>query len=187
MNELAGFGQGWGFGQCVDQGLREGGDVFGFAAGDEVAVLDHFSVDPVGAGVFEVSVDGGPRGESLALDDAGFNETPGTMADGCYRFAGFYELFDEGYGVFVGAELVGVDLAAGQDEGVVVGGPDIRDEMIDFDGLAPVGFVPALDLPGFDGDDIYFCSCFLEIFFGVGEFDLLVAVGGEDGDLFAVD
>src|SRR5207253_2303933 len=74
-----------------------------------------------------------------------------------------------------------------EDEGVVVGGMDFADEMVDFDGLAPVGVVPALDLAGLDGEDLYFCSCPLEIPFGVGEFDLLVAVGGEDGDFSSID
>ena len=88
------------------------------------------------------------------------------MADGGYGFTGFDELLDEGYGVSVGAELVGVDLAAGEDEGVVVGRVDFVDEMIDFDGLAPVGLVPALDLPAFDREDLYFCSCPLDSFWG---------------------
>ena len=172
---LAGFGQGF------DDLVAEGWNVFGFAAGDEVAVLNDFLVDPVGAGVFQVGVDGGPRGDGLAFDDVGFDQTPGAVTDGGYGFSGFDELLDEGYGVFVGAELVGVDLAAGEDEGVVVGGFDVVDEVIDFDGLAPVGLVPALDLAGFDGEDVDFCSGSLEISLGVGEFDLLVAVGGEDG------
>ena len=109
------------------------------------------------------------------------------MTDGGYGFSGFDEVLDEGYGVTVGAEFVGVDLAAGEDEGVVVCGSDVVDEVVDFDGLAPVGPVPALDLTGLDGEDVNFCSSFLEISFGVGEFDLLVAVGGEYGDFFALD
>ena len=109
------------------------------------------------------------------------------MADGGYGFSGFDELLDEGYGVAVGAEFVGVDLAAGEDEGVVVCRADIVDEVVYFDGPAPVGLVPALDLSGFDGEDVDFCSCFLEISLGVGEFNLLVAIGGEDGDLFTLD
>jgi len=157
---LAGFGQG-----CDDL-VAEGGDVFGLAAGDEVAVLDDFFVDPGGAGVFEVGVDGGPGGDGLSFDDVGFDQAPGAVADGGYGFSRFYELLDEGDGVFVGAELVGVDLAAREDEGIVVGGVDFVDEMIDFDGLAPVGLVPALDLPAFDREDLYFCSCPLDSFWG---------------------
>jgi hypothetical protein len=167
--------------------VAEGGDVFGLAAGDEVAVLHNLLVDPVGAGVFEIGVDGGPGGDGLTFDDVGLDQAPGAVADGGDGFAGFDELFNEGYGVLVGAEDVGVDLAAGEDEGVVVGGVDIGDEMVDFDGLAPVGLVPAFDLAGFDGDDLYGGSCLLEILLGIGEFDLLVAVGGQDGDLFAGD
>jgi hypothetical protein len=55
----AGFGQG-DFGQGFDDLSAEGGDVFGSAAGDDVAILDDLFVDPFGAGVFEVGVDGGP-------------------------------------------------------------------------------------------------------------------------------
>ena len=179
--ELAGFGQGF------DNLVTEGGDIFGFAAGDEVAVLDDFTVDPVGSGVGEVGVDGGPGGDGFALDDACLDETPGAMTDGGYGLAGLDELFYELYCVFVGAEFVGVDLAAGEDEGVVVGGLDIGNDAVDFDGLAPVGLVPAFDLSAFDGDNVYFRACLLEVLFGVGEFDLLVAVGGEDGDFFAAD
>jgi hypothetical protein len=43
---LAGFGEGF------DELVAEGGDVFGFAAGDEVAILHDFFVDPVGAAFF---------------------------------------------------------------------------------------------------------------------------------------
>jgi len=111
-NWLAGFGQGWGFGQGCDDLVAEGGDVLGFAAGDEVAVLDDFFVDPGGAGVFEVGVDGGPGGDGFAFDDVGFDQAPGAVADSGYGFSRFYELLDEGDGVFVGAELVGVDLAS---------------------------------------------------------------------------
>jgi hypothetical protein len=176
--ELAGFGQGWGFGQGFDELVAEGGDVFGFAAGDEVTVLDDFLVDPVGAGVGEVGLDGGPGGDSFAFDYVGFDQTPWTVADGGYGFSGFDELLDEGDGVLVGAELVGVDLAAGEDKGVVVGRFDLVDEMVDLDGLAPVGLVPAFNLSGFDGDDVYGGSCLFEVLFGVSELDLLVAVGG---------
>ena len=56
---LAGFGQ-RDFGEGFDDLVVESRDVFGSAAGDEVAVLNDFFVDPVGAGVCEVGVDGGP-------------------------------------------------------------------------------------------------------------------------------
>jgi hypothetical protein len=181
LARLAGFGQGF------DDLFAEGGNVCGFATGDEVAVLDDLFVDPVGAGIFQIGVDGGPGGDGLALDDAGFDQTPGTVTDGGYGFSGFDKLFDEGYGVFVGAELVGVDLASGKNQGVVVVGVNFGDEVINLDGLAPVGLVPALDLAGFDGENVDFCSCSLEISLGVGEFDLLVAVGGKDGYLFTLD
>jgi len=176
---LAGFGQG------LDECVAEGWDVFRFAAGDDVAVLDDFPVDPVGAGVREVGVDGGPGGHGLALDDACFDEPPRAVTDG--GLAGLDELSDELYRITVGAELVRVDLAAGEDEGVVVGGLDIGDEVVDFDGFALVGLVPAFDLSVFDRDNVYFRSCLLEILFGVGKFDLLIAVGGQDGDFFAAD
>jgi len=102
LARLAGFGEGF------DELVAEGRDVFGFAAGDEVAVLDNLFVDPVGARVGEVGADGGPGGDGPAFDDVGFDQTPGAVADGGYGFSGFDELLDEGYGVFVGAEFVGV-------------------------------------------------------------------------------
>jgi uncharacterized protein len=109
------------------------------------------------------------------------------VTDGGYGLTGFDELLDEGYGVLVGAEVVGVDLAAGEDEGVVVGGFDFIDEMVDFDGLALISVVPALDLAFFYGDDFDGGSGLFEVLLRVGEFDLLVTVGGQDGDFFAVD
>src|SRR5260370_33429490 len=72
-NWLAGFGQGF------DELVAEGGDVFGFAAGDEVAGLDYLFVDPVGAGVFEVGVGGGPGGYGLSFDDVCFDQAPGEL------------------------------------------------------------------------------------------------------------
>ena len=88
------------------------------------------------------------------------------MTDGGYGLTGFDELLDEGYGVLVDAEVVGVDLAAGQDEGVVVGGFDFVDEMVDFDGLAPVGEVPALDLAFFMEMTSTVAPAFSRFFFG---------------------
>jgi hypothetical protein len=99
---LAGFGQG------LDECVAEGWDVFRFAAGDDVAVLDDFTVDPVGSGVGEVGVDGGPGGDGFALDDACLDEFPGAVTDGGYGLAGLDELLDEFDRVFVGAEFVGV-------------------------------------------------------------------------------
>jgi len=177
IERLTGFGQ-RDFGQRFDDLVAESGDVFGSAAGDEVTVLDDLFVDPLGSGVLEVGVDRGPRGDGLALDDVGFDQAPGAVADGRYGFSGFDEVPDEGYRVFVGAKLVGVNLAAGEDESVVVAEVDFAHKMVDLDGFAPVGPVPSPDLPALDGKDVNSCSSFLEISFWVGEFDLLIAVSG---------
>ena len=59
LDWLAGFCQG-DLGQSFDELVDERGDVLGSAAGDDVAVLDDLFVDPFGAGVCEVGVDGGP-------------------------------------------------------------------------------------------------------------------------------
>jgi hypothetical protein len=123
----------------------------------------------------------------FALDDIGFYKAPRAMTDSSDGLSTFDEFLDEGDCAPVGAELVGIDLAARENEAIVVRGLDFADEMIDFNALAPVGLVPTLDLSIFDGDNVYCRTCVFEVFFGVGEFDLLVTVGREDSDFLSFD
>lgn len=131
-------------------------------------------------------MDGGPGRHGLAADDAGFDEGPGSVADGGDGLAGLGELLDEVDRCLFYAELVGVDLAARKDEGVVFGWFRVADGTIHLDGFAPVGLIPTLYFSRFYGDNINLCSSFLEICLGLGEFDLLEAVGGENGDTFSI-
>jgi hypothetical protein len=62
--------------QRVDERLGEGGDIFGFAAGDQVAVDGDLLIDHLRAGVFKVDEDRRPAGDSAAIDDLGLNQQP---------------------------------------------------------------------------------------------------------------
>jgi len=70
-----------------NDGFIEGGNVVGVAAEDELAVGDNFLIDPVSAGVLEIGLERGPRGDGLALEGAGFEQGPGSMTDGSNRSA----------------------------------------------------------------------------------------------------
>src|SRR5690349_18831785 len=74
--------EGPGSAQRVEQGLGDGRDVVGVAAGDEVAVDDDLLVDPLAAAVADVGLQARPAGEALALDPVGLDEGPGCVADG---------------------------------------------------------------------------------------------------------
>ena len=93
------------------------------------------------------------------------------------------ELRTKDDGGFVHAEFVGVHPPPGQDECVVVGRLGVGDQTVDFDAGSPVGLVPAFDLAVLDGKNVDLGAGVLEVLLGLGQFGLLEAVGGEDGDL----
>jgi hypothetical protein len=76
------------------------------------------------------------------------------VANRCDRLPAAIEVFDEGHGVLIGAQKVGVDLAAGNDECIVFVDLDRIDGAIDRDRIGPIAVLPAPDLSGLERNDI---------------------------------
>ena len=67
------------------------------------------------------------------LSEAGLDQHPRRVANRRDRLPGFVEVADEGDGVLVGAQQVGVDLPAGNDERIVLVGCDRIDGAVHLD------------------------------------------------------
>ncbi len=65
-----------------------------------------------------------------AGDEPRLDEGPRPVADRRHRLLGLGELFDEADRTLIGPQLVGVDGAAGNDEGVVVVGGHVRHSLV---------------------------------------------------------
>lgn len=169
----------------LDEFGVEGGEVVGLAAGDEVAVFDHFLVVPVGSGVAEVGAERGPGRQLAVADHVGFDQGPGGVADGADGLVRGEEGLAEGDGVE--AELVGVHGVVGED--VVDVRVGVGEFDVDVNFLAPVGLVPGADLAGLScrtrGRRLRRWRGVFEGLFGVGELDFFDVLGGQDGDALA--
>ena len=66
---------------ALHEGIGEGRDVVGLAAGDQIAVHHDFLVHHVGAGIFQVGADRRPAGHPFSVDDIGLDQQPRRMAD----------------------------------------------------------------------------------------------------------
>ena len=111
------------------------------------------------------------------------------MADGGQHLASAGKRLHEGHHVLVQPQNIGVHLAAGQHQGIVVGGPDIGNNLIDIDFIAPIIIraIPALYGAAFERDDVDFGALAFEVFLGFVEFRLLEAVGGNNGNFLALE
>jgi amino acid efflux transporter len=107
-------------GDGLEEGRVEGREVVGVAARDEVAVLHDLLVDPLRSGVAQVGLQARPARDRAAAHDVGLDERPRGVADRGHRLATGDEVADEGDGVGVGAQCIGVRDAAGQHQGVEV-------------------------------------------------------------------
>jgi hypothetical protein len=76
-------------------GVAEGRQVAGVAGGDDVAVDDDLTVDPLGTRVTQVGAQRRPRRHRVAVGDTGLGEHPGRVADRGGRLAGVVGLSDE--------------------------------------------------------------------------------------------
>lgn len=164
----------------VDEGFGEGGEVFGGAAGDLVAVDDDGFVEPFGAGVGHVVFDADGAGGFFAFEDAGGDEDPSGVADVGDGLAGGVEFADEVEDFGIAAEFVGRE-ATGHEEGVVVVGGDVGDGGVADTGVAVLAFV---ELFAFGGGDDYIPAFFFEADFGVPEFEVLVYVVDDGENVF---
>ena len=172
------------FSDFFDEFLGEGGDVGGFAAGDEAVVADDFAVFPEATGVFDVAGDGFPGGEAATGDEPGVDQDPRGVANGADGFARLGEVADEGERGVVGAEGVGVHQAAGEHEGVEFLGFGGVEREIDVEDIAFVGVLHGLDRFACGRDNADGGAGLFEGFFGALEFGLFKSIGGEYGDVF---
>ena len=101
-------------------------------------------VDPGAAGVADVGAQAGPRGQGPAADQVGLHQGPGTVADHRDGLAGAEHGLGELHSLGLGAELVRVGHAAGQHQGVVVGGVGVADDPVDGEGVRLVQVVVGL-------------------------------------------
>jgi len=97
--------------------LYDGGNVVGLAAGDQVTVVHHHSIDPIAAGVANIGFQGRPRRERPIAHDVGLHQYPRAMAnrrDGLSRPGELAHKFDR---LLIESQRVGVDDPAGQQQG----------------------------------------------------------------------
>ena len=86
---------------------RERLEVAGVARGDHVPVLDHLAVDPARAGVDEVGLERGPRGDGPAVDRLRLDEEPRAVAHRGDRLARDVHVAREPDHVEARAQVVG--------------------------------------------------------------------------------
>src|SRR3954447_25421287 len=108
------------------------------------------------------------------------------MADRGHYLAGVEKAPDDFNRLWFEAQLVGVDLTARQHQRVVVGDIHLLKILVDRNGLAPIGLVPAVDLPALltrlGGCDLDRCTSVRELLLRDEQLGLLEAVRGQDED-----
>ena len=75
-------------GEFLDHLAIESGDIVGLATGNEPVVDDNFLINPVRAGIFQISLNRAVAGDFSPAHHAGVNQRPGPVADRRHRFAG---------------------------------------------------------------------------------------------------
>ena len=105
------------------------------------------------------------------------------MADGGHRLAGAEDRLDEGERPSVRPELIGIEQAAGQKDGVELVGGHVIERRVDADRAADLEVLHALDGAGRRRHDGCDAAGLVERPLGDHQLALLEAVGGEDGDL----
>jgi hypothetical protein len=161
------------------------------ARGDDAVVGDDFGIFPLAAGVDHVGLDRLVGGHLAARSvrfsgKAGLDQEPRRVAHRRDRLAGIVERLDELERIRIDAQQIGIDLAAGQHDGVVIGGRGAGERLVDLHRPAPVLLVPALDLALFGRHDIHRRARRFQLVARNFEFRLLEAVGGENEDALAV-
>src|SRR6202012_4216631 len=175
-------------GELLDDRRAEGGQVRRGAAGGELAVDDDLLVDRLRAGIAQVIPQAGPRGEPAAVDDAPRGKGPRAVADRRDGLACLGEGPDERHRVWVDPQLVGVDGASRQQQGVVVIRGGIGDELVDRERARRYQVeLPGLDLAGVDRQQLGVGARAVQRPARLLEFDPLDAVSGQDRDTLAAE
>ena len=179
------------FAHLFDDLVHEGFEIAGIAAGDEALIGHDRLVAPLPARIDHVGLDRVVGRALLALDDARLDQQPRRVADRGDRLAGRVEGANDLDGLRLGAQLVRIDLAAGQHERVVFRRVHIVDVLVDGHGLAPIRLVPAIDLAGlharFRSGDFDGRAGIRQLLLRHHQFRLLEAVGRHDEDLGLFD
>jgi hypothetical protein len=142
-------------GELLDDRRAERRQVVRAAARHETVVDDDLLVEHDGARVAQVGAHARPRRDLAARHHTGFDERPRPVADRRDRLAALEELPDEGHGVRIHAQLVGVDRPAGKQQRVVLADRRCRHEGVDGERAGVVEVVVARrDLAVVDGQQL---------------------------------
>src|SRR4051812_20380769 len=163
----------------------EGLEITGIARGDQPLIDDDLGILPSRTGIGDVCLDRMIGRHLAALRDAGFDQKPGRMANRRNHLLGIEHILDELQGLWFDAQQVGIDLATGQNQCVVVPGRDLIERLVHLHGATPVLHVPAFDLAWRKRDDLDGRAGVLQ---GVArhlELGLLESVGGQNRDFLA--
>src|SRR5690606_35072978 len=175
----------------LDGGRAERLEVLRAAAADErvrpVLADPHLLVDPGGARVAEVGADARIRGHGAAADDVGLDERPAGVADDGDGLARVEERLRELDRLGLGAQVVGVGDAAGQQQAVELGVVGDLHGRVDLEGVGPVEVVERLEATGLGGDEAGGAARLLDGLPRLGELDLLGSLrGAQEGDGLAL-
>src|SRR6056297_1889798 len=152
--------------QLLEQGVAEGIQVVGFAAGDETVVRHEFLVHPAATGIADVGLQAGPGRQLAPVYDRRLHQHPRPVADGRDGLAEAEELTGELHGVLVQAQRIGVGDTAGQHQRVIDLRAGLADLPVHVESVPLVEVTEALNPAVLRGDRSAACAGFLP--FGQG-------------------
>src|SRR5262245_36607570 len=161
----------------------EGRDVVRLAARHKGAVKRHFLIHPLSAGVANIGLERGPRGDAPPARRAGLDDHPGAVTDRRHRLAGVEEGFHKLDRLWLHPESVGIDDSARQQQRVVIVRPGFVEWRVYGELIPPFREDPTADLfvPG--RYDVSFSASLVERPPRFDHLDLLEAVLNQDRDL----
>src|SRR5215212_6862723 len=172
-------------GELLDDLGAERRQVVGVAAGHQALVGHDLLVHPLPSGVADIGLERRVGGQRPAAHHVRLDDGPGTVADHARRLALFEEGADKADGLVAAAQVVRPHGATGYDQGFVFCYGDLREGLLDREGLTRVDVaVHGLRVAGLDTDYVNGGARLLDRLLGLGELDLLRPDRGEeDGDL----
>lgn len=156
--------------------------VTGIARGDKGFIHHDCAVFPFAAGIFDIGTDGLIACDIAVLDHTGLNKQPWRMADRGQRLAAVEEVEHETHRISIGAQNVGIDLAARQHQRIIILHFGVLDMFVDRDAFTPIILIPALDVVITDGEDGDVGSLFPKAFDRRKQLRFLKAVRGKHSD-----
>src|ERR1700751_1492561 len=132
----------------------EGFEIARIAGGNHALIANDLRILPLRARVRHVGLDRFEGGHLTALRDTGLDEKPGRVTDGCDDLLRVEDILDELERLRFDPEQIRIDLAARQNDRVVVVCRDLIKRLIDLYRSAPILLVPTLDLAGGQRNDV---------------------------------